>query len=501
MVEPLEQIPCGAQDRPDRSGLQGDLSTQAQAPLEQNDRLALLFQRAEGKPPSPLACFPFTDSGNGEAFAYLHGQSVRYDHRRKRWLLWSGHRWQLDQAGEVERLAKQTARERLAAAAEIDDVDTRKRAASWAIQSENDSRRRAMLRAAQSENPIADSVENWDADDWLVGCENGVVDLRSGELREGKPDDRMTMTTGQRYDPKAEAPRWLGFLKEVFDDPDTIDFVQRAAGYTLSGDTSEQVIFVCHGGGANGKSKFLSALRSAFGDYAANIPFATLESSDRPGGTNDVAAIVNRRLVTASETSKSARLNEARVKALTGQDAITARFLYAEFFTFEPKAKIWLGVNHKPRVSDDSFGFWRRIRLIPFTRTFGPDQADLRLGDVLKAEADGILAWAVQGCLKWQAEGLRPPKSVHDATEAYRVESDPLANFFEERCVIEPNAQATASDLYKAYLACCEEYGEKRPMTANGFGRRLTERGFAKEREGPQKRLTYCGLGLRDSTR
>ncbi len=182
---------------------------------------------------------------------------------------------------------------------------------------------------------------------------------------------------------------------------------------------------------------------------------------------------------------------------MTGQDAITARFLYAEFFTFEPKAKIWLGVNNKPRVSDDSFGFWRRIRLIPFTRTFGPDEADLRLGDVLSAEADGILAWAVQGCLKWQVEGLRPPKIVQDATEAYRVESDPLANFFEERCVPEPKAQATASELYQAYLACCEEYGERRPMTTISFGRRLKERGFASEREGIQRRAVYRGLGLR----
>ncbi len=284
-------------------------------PSDQSDRLALLLKQSELKPPSPLACFPFTDAGNGEAFTYLHGHAVRYDHRRKTWLLWSGHRWQLDQTGKIERLAKETARKRLAAAAEIVEPETRKRAASWAIQSENEARRRAMLRAAQSENPIADSGENWDAHDWLVGCENGVVDLSSGELRDGKPEDRMTMTTGQRYDPQAEAPRWLDFLKEVFDDPDTIDFVQRAVGYSLSGDTSEQVIFVCHGGGANGKSKFLSALRNAFGDYAANIPFATLESSDRPGGTNDVAAIANRRLVTASETSKSARLNEARVKA------------------------------------------------------------------------------------------------------------------------------------------------------------------------------------------
>ncbi len=465
-------------------------------PSDPIDRLAHLLKRSELKPPGPLASFPPTDAGNAEAFAYLHGSVVRYDHRRKRWLLWNGHRWRPDHMGAIERLAKETARQRFQAAAEFHETEIRKRAAKWALQSENDYRRQAMLRAAQSESPIADSGDNWDADDWLLGCENGVVDLRRGTLRGARPQDRITMTTGLNYDPGAAAPRWLDFLEEVLGDPDTIAFVQRAAGYTLSGDTSDQVIFICHGGGANGKTIFLSALRHACGDYAVHIPFATVSHLDRPGPANAVAVLANRRLVTASEGGHSAGLNEAGIKTFTGQDPITARFLYGQFFTFQLTAKIWLAVNHRPRVSDDSYGFWRRIRLIPFTRTFWPDHAHRHLLDVLKAEAEGILAWAVQGCLKWQAEGLRPPQGIQDATQAYRLESDPLASFFEERCVIEPNAHVQASDLYKSYAGFCAEYGERQPMTLTAFGRRLAERGFAKEREGVLRRLVYRGVGL-----
>jgi hypothetical protein len=221
----------------------------------------------------------------------------------------------------------------------------------------------AALALAQSERPIADSGEDWDADPWLLAVANGVVDLRTGALSEGRPDDRITMHSPVPYDPEAQCPRWLVFLREVFgDDDELIDFIWRACAYSLSGLTNEECHFLCFGSGCNGKGTLNRVQRDILGDYAANTAFSTLEMSSRNGIPNDLAALYGKRLVTASELNEAVRLNEARMKMLAGQDPVTARFLHGEFFTFVPNAKFWLAVNHKPMVNDDSTGFWRKIR-------------------------------------------------------------------------------------------------------------------------------------------
>ena len=224
-------------------------------------------------------------------------------------------------------------------------------------------------------------------------------------------------------------------------DDDLADFLQRAMGYSLTGITTEQVLLLLYGTGANGKGTFANTLKRVLGDYAWNMPFATLELKDRASIPNDLAALAGRRFVIASETNDGTRLNESRVKALTGCDPVTARFLHAEFFTFEPCAKFWLSVNHKPIVRDDSYGFWRRLRLIPFTRTFPVNAA---LGEALRAEWPGILAWCVAGCLAWQAEELTAPARVTQATDDYARDSDVLAQFLTEACEGDPSAEVTA---------------------------------------------------------
>jgi putative DNA primase/helicase len=458
-----------------------------------------LFPQLQSYPAhKELASLPLTDAGNGEAFAFLFGESVRYDYRRKRWLWWDAPRWCEDDDGRIQRLALEAARQRQAASAmHVEDKDERRRAVDWAAGSESGYRRNAMLEATRSILPIADAGENWDPDPWLLACKNGVVDLTTGALREGRPDDRLTLTTHLAFNPDAPAERWQAFLREVFPNSAVIDFVWRAVGYSLTGDTSAQVLFICHGRGANGKSVFLSTLRRILGTYAANTPFTTFEHADRNGGIpNDVAALAGKRLVTAGETRESARLNEERIKALTGGDPITARFLHAEFFTFLPRLKLWLAVNHRPRVGDDSYGFWRRIRLVPFTRTFDREGQDPRLGEVLNREAGGILAWAIRGCLEWQQRGLEPPDAIKAATEEYQSENDPLVNFMTECCIVEADARCAAGDLYRAYVAHCDEYGDKRPLSAQAFRRRLADRGFTRDRTGGGGKVAYAGIGL-----
>jgi putative DNA primase/helicase len=359
-----------------------------------------------------LTDYAKTDAGNAELFTQLYGDRVRFDRRRRRWLLWGEHHWRTDTDGAIYRMAVEAVRQRYHAATALEDQDERQRQARFAIGSENRQRLEAMLSLAQSQIPISDAGEGWDADGWLLGVANGVIDLRSGNLMPGRPSQRITNFVPVNFDPEASCPRWLRFLDEIFGgDVALIDFIAKAVGHSLTGDISEQCVFICHGSGANGKSVFLSVLRGLAGAYVYNAPFATFELSNRNSIPNDLAALAGARLVTSSETNDGSRLNEARFKALSGGDPITARFLNAEFFTFVPEAKFWLAVNHRPRVEDLSHGFWRRVRLVPFTRTFDADQ-DKGLPAKLLRELPGILSWAVNGCLAWQREGLDAPPAV-----------------------------------------------------------------------------------------
>ncbi len=289
----------------------------------------------------------------------------------------------------------------------------------------------------------------------------------------------------------------MQFLSEVFGDNELIDWLHRALGHSLTGDTTEQCVFIGHGVGANGKTRFIEGMRWALGDYAYSAPFSTFELSQRASIPNDLAALEFKRFVTSSETNENTRLNEARVKAISGGDPMTARYLHAEFFTFMPHLKIWLFVNHKPKVADASFGFWRRVRLIPFTRQFIGEADDRRLGEKLRAEAPGILTWLVQGCLEWQKRGLDPvPECVKVATQEYRQESDILAGFIADRCIEHPKATVKASELYSAYKSWAEGEGmrDREVLTSTAFGRRMRGR-YQKERRGGT--VYYFGIGLR----
>jgi len=378
-------------------------------------------------------------------------------------------------------------------------LEERQAQSKFAIASENRQRLEALLALARNELPISDSGGRWDADAYLLGVANGVLDLRTGSLLDGDPDQRITRFTDLHFDPLASCPRWLQFLEEVFrGDKEIIEFIWKAAGYSLTGDTSEQCVFTCHGTGANGKSVLLRVIRSLAGGYAYNAPFSLFELQNRATIPNDVAPIAGARLVTSSETNEGTRLNEARLKALTGNDPITARYLYGENFTFYPQAKFWLAVNHKPRVHDQSHGFWRRLRLIPFLRTFAADQ-DKSLDAKLQREIPGIMAWAVRGCLAWQREGLAVPTAVTQATETYRTDSDPLAAFLEECCIQRPDTQCGATELYLAYSAWIAKRSMKEieRLTSTSFGSKLGER-FEKKRNG--RGVVYVGLGLASST-
>lgn len=395
--------------------------------------------------------FPTTETGDAEFFAACNADTVRYDHRRGRWLLFTDHVWVPQINGEIDRLALDAIRARQLAAAKSTG-DGRAKRIKWAVDGEARKRLGNLLALAKTQHPLADSGEQWDLDPWLVGAPNGVIDLRTGALRPGRAEDRITMRVRSAFDPAATCPLYDKTVDEIFEGKaDLVAYFDRYIGYSLTGDCREESLAFCWGAGANGKGTLLNTIGWLLGDYADDLPFSAFELQNRSGVPNDIAKIVNKRFITASETGETQRLNEARVKALTGRDPITARFLHKEFFTFQPVAKFWLATNHKPEVHDDSEGFWRRLHLIPFAASF-VGKEDKTLKDRLRDEAPGILARVVRGGLAWQREGLNAPEIVRAATKTYRDNSMPLARFFDECCVIETSASATFSELFGLYV-------------------------------------------------
>ena len=473
----------------------GDADDRKKALRQDYIRRTINSVRSKSKPLGALGTH-LTDTGNAEYLASLCGDMARYDHSRKRWLVWNGTYWQPDRDGYMSRAAVEAARKRYMSASEIEDTELRQKVAKWAIGSENRTRVEACLSLARSIEPFADDGSSWDNDKMLLGCENGIVDLTTGELRSGRPEDRITMSTGLEFDPSAKCPRWELFLSEVFDDNgELIDWLWRALGYSIAGDTSEQIFMVGYGEGANGKSILSAAIANALGDYAHCVPFATF-SMPPQSSTNDLAALQGKRFVTSSETNRGAKLNIERIKAISGGDKVTARYLYKEFETYQPHLKLWLFVNHKPDIEDDTIATWRRVRLIAFTQTFIKGKEDKRLAEKLRTESQGILAWLVRGCLEWQKKGLIAPQSVRAATGEYRRETDPLFRFVDECCVRGEDKSILARQLYLKYANWAKP---GRPMTQTAFGEIMGKR-YHRGREGRTGRTKYCGIGVPSGT-
>jgi putative DNA primase/helicase len=434
-----------------------------------------------------------------------------YVHARKSWLIWDGRRWTTDQTGEVERCAKETVRSIALEVATLYESagrtkDSAYRAelseaaealAKWARQSEKADRLRAVVSVAQSESDIAVVPQNLDTNPWLLNCQNGTLNLRTATLSPHRREDRITKLAPVDYDADARCPAWLAFLDRVTNgDDQLVTYIQRCAGYGLTGCTSEQVLILLYGAGANGKSTFLEMIRSVLGDYAKQTDFSTFLSRDRDGPRNDIARLDGTRFVTAVEAEGAGRrLDEVVVKQMTGGDTVAARFLYQEFFEFRPTHKVFLAANHRPQVLGTDHAIWRRIRVIPFDVTIPDAERDKKLPERLSQELPGILAWAVRGCMAWQKEGLREAESVRRATERYKDDMDPLGGFLETCCVVNPLARATAKDLYFAYVNWSEGAGEE-VISSKAFGMRLAERGFKQQRSGSAR--FWTGVALKE---
>jgi putative DNA primase/helicase len=437
-----------------------------------------------------------TDAGNAARFALQHREWARYVYAWRRWLLWSGQCWRLDPGDGAMRMAKATAEGIYLEAGGAREDEERKQIAKWAIASESEPRLRAMLSLAASEPGVPVAPEELDADAWLLACQNGTVELRTGTLRANRREDLITRSVPVVFDPAAPCPTFDAFLERIFaGNARVIAFLQRAIGYSLTGDTTEQCLFVLWGGGSNGKSTLLTTAVTMLGEYAVSTRPETFMVKTGDTIPNDVAQLKGARLVIAVEAEAGHRLAEGLIKQATGGDRLTARFMRAEYFTFEPTFKIFLASNHRPTVRGTDHAIWRRIKLLPFSVTIPDDQQDRHLVDKLKAELAGVLAWAVRGCLAWQKQGLGEPEEVRAATERYRVDMDVLGGFLRDCCVtLDPATCVASGPLYQAYDAWCHANGE-RTISKRAFGLRLIERGFTQARTREERR--WQGLRLR----
>lgn len=414
----------------------------------------------------------------------------------EKWLVWDEKTWYIDNDGQILRLAKDTVKLIYQEAAQFSDENRRKAVAKWAVTSEAEKQLKSMVSLAQSESGIPIPPSQMDTSHYLLSCQNGTIELKTGVLKQHDPQDFITKRLFVEYNPQAACPKWIEFLETIFNwNYDLIQFVQRAVGYPLTGDVSEQCFFLLYGTGANGKSVFLKTMTNLLCDYAQTADFETFLAKKNDGGVrNDIARMQGRRFISAIEAESGKRLSENLIKSLTGGDAISARFLFAEFFDFSPIFKLWLAANHKPKINGTDHAIWRRIRLIPFAVTIPEDKQDRHLEKKLKAELPGILTWAVQGCLAWQRTGLQTPTEVRNATIGYREEMDSIGAFISDCCALLPDAKVQAGKLYEAYKKWAEENGEF-ILKQRDFGMRLSERGLERiESSGHWRK----GIGLRE---
>jgi putative DNA primase/helicase len=443
----------------------------------------------------PLHGYRHTDLGNAERVVHQHVDELRYVSDTGQWFTWDGSRWAMDhdRAG-VKLQVIGTIRSMYRAAGDPECSEDRKALAAWAMASESRPRIEAAVSLAEVQPQLRVSVSDLDPDPMVLGVRNGVIDLRTGGLREPSPPDLITQQANVDYDPTAECPLWLSTLKRIQPDPQMRAFLQRCIGYALTGFTREQVMFLIYGRGANGKSLVVETLSALLGGYAQKAPsdllLARASGSDL---SNDVARLRGARFVTAVETDEGRRLAEARVKELTGGDTVTARFLHREFFQFRPVCKVFLVTNHRPRIAGTDDGIWRRLVMLPFTQYIGPDERDMELGDKLLAELPGILAWAVRGCLDWQRQGLNPPAGVLSASGEYRAEQDVIGAFLDECCVVREGVSVGSSALYTEYQSWCEENGHS-PFSQTALGIKFRERGFERTKRGTMR---WHGVALR----
>lgn len=451
---------------------------------------------ASKKPQAIIKLFDFqfenSDLGNASRIVALYGTDIHYVGQWDSWVFWNGRYWQKDTLGHVPRLAYQMVRLMLNEAANIEDDEKRKKAIGFALNSQSRKALENMIALAKNQDGIRLDATAFDTDPWSINVINGTVNLKTGRLEPFEKNALLTKLIEIKYDPQAICPLWLSFLNLIFaNDASLIDYVQRAVGYSLTGDVREDCLQFAYGAGGNGKSTFFAIMEKILGEYSHKTPSSMLMAQKFEGIPVDVADLQGKRFVVASEISKNVRWNEAKIKDLTGGDKLTARYMRANPFSFYPTHKLWIYGNYKPVVVGADEGIWRRMRLIPFPIKIPDSIKDEAFEEKLLAELPGILNWAIAGCLAWQQHGLKAPETIIHATKDYKEEMDKLQTFIDDRCHV-GNERCLFASLYTTYMQYCKSSGEF-CIDKREFKERLERKGYILK-NGTGNKLYVFGL-------
>lgn len=437
-----------------------------------------------------------TDTGNAERFGKMFKNKLQYCKQMGKWLVWNGKIWSPDESDQMFSHAKKCVRSMHHIATSIDDADFRKTVTKFANSSESLKNIKAMITIAQGELPV--SLGQLDGNKWILNCKNGTIDLKTGNLLPHSPESNSTKIADTEYIADADCPAFNKFIYDIFDgNQQVIDFMQRFLGYCLTGDTREQQFVIAFGSGRNGKGTLLNLVLDILGDYAKTTPAETIYKKQTEKISNDIARLAAARFVLISEGEEGKRFDEPLIKKMTGQDRMSARFLYKEDFEFMPQFKLCLMTNDKPTARGDDAALWSRIQLVPFTQKFEGAKQDKTLVERLRTEKEkaGVMRWLVEGCLRWQRQGLNPPSEVVQATAEYRNESDKFQAWIDECCATGPLVTSLSSELYKSFESWSLANGERRIVTSTIFGKHLVLKGFESFR-GSGGIRKYKGIGL-----
>ena len=425
--------------------------------------------------------FPRSDLGNTQRFTLRFKRDVRYSFPFKSWFIWDGTRWQQDNQGLVYEIGKEAVF-RLGDEAPLYDSEAERTAAfKWAATSQSKSAIENLVALSRSSLPI--SPDELDRDPYLFNTVNGTLNLKSMEFTGHRQEDYITKMAGGVYVPEANCPLWQDHLRLVFNNDDEfITGFQEMCGYSLIAGNPEQIMFILHGTGKNGKSVTLETLSRVWGEYAVNIaPESLMQRRNNEAPRGDIARIAGGRLITSSEGEDGARLAESIIKMLTGGDRVTVRRLYEKEFEFIPTGKIWLSTNHKPVIFGTDVAIWRRLWLVPFNVTIPEERRDTHILEKLALESPGILNWCLEGLGRYFTKGkLLKPARIAEASETYRDESDLLGEFLADRCIMQGEADRRA--LLADYKAWCNDVNEK-PVSSKRFASLLRDRGVSERKE------------------
>ena len=443
------------------------------------------------------------DTGNADRLILKFGDRLRYCPAFKKWLVWDGRRWAVDGQGFARRLAKKTMLEYLTQAVDAEDKDHR----TFAYGSLDAKRIGNLLTMAECELVI--TPDQLDTHPFLLNFLNGALDLENGVLLPHDPERYITKLVHYNYNPQAECPLFLGFIARIMGNhPDAsepeldraermVEYLKRSIGYSLSGTTEEKAVFVPFGSGNNGKTTLLSTFLHLLEEYAVLLQVDTLMVRQESNNTQaDLADLRGARFVMTSETEEGQRLSQGKLKRITqGMGKIKATRKYENPIEFSETHKLWMDTNSKPiiRAADDQATF-NRLHPIPFTVTIPAEEIDKSLPRKLLAEAEGILAWAVEGALEWRRDGLGKPPEVAAANDDWKAENDQLGRFVEDCCVVSDSFSGKARPLYMCYREWAEGAGEA-AITETMFGKRLKIRGFTKVDR--NYGAVYIGIALR----